>query len=104
MATVLLRRAVRMKARATLSEARDELGHVDVDGRAALALRLEVPRHARLPGRLAPRVGLLLPPRRPAAVVARGDDRDPDLVLEVLVEHRAEDDVRLRVGGLLDGA
>ena len=37
-----------------------------------------------------------------AAVEAGRDDRDHDLVAEPLVEARAEDDVGLRVGGLLD--
>src|SRR3712207_7515034 len=32
-----------------------------------------------------------------------GDDGDPHLVLELVVEHRPEDDVRVRVRGLLDG-
>src|SRR5215218_464420 len=102
MATVGLKGAVRTRARAP-SISRDELRHVDVDGGATLALRLEGPRDPRLSGRLVPRVGPLLAPLRATAVVARGHHRDPHLVLEAVVEHRAEDDVRLRVGGLLDG-
>src|SRR5829696_6163552 len=102
MATVGLKGAVRTKARAP-SISWDELRHVDVDGGATLALRLEGPRDPRLPGRLVPRVGPLLAAPRATPVVAGGHHRDPHLVLEAVVEHRAEDDVRLRVGGLLNG-
>ena len=37
----------------------------------------------------------------PPALESRGDDGDPDLVAERVVDHRAEDDVRLGVRGLL---
>src|SRR4051812_29873421 len=40
---------------------------------------------------------------RPLLPEAGGAPGDPPLVLELLVEHRAEDDVGLRVRGLLDG-
>ena len=39
--------------------------------------------------------------RRPAGLEPGGDDRDPHLVAERVVDHRAEDDVRLGVGRLL---
>ncbi len=35
-------------------------------------------------------------------VEARGDDRDPDLVAEGIVDHRTEDDVRFGMGGVRD--
>src|SRR3954453_12287597 len=83
-------------------EPRDELGNVDVDPRRPLA----VAGHPRL----APRLGeagqatdLLLAARGAADAVAGGDDGDPDLVVELVVEHRPEDDVRFGVGRLLDG-
>ena len=50
--------------------------------------------------------GLLDRLRRTAlgrVAVAGGDDRHPDLVLELLVHHRAEDDVRVGVRGRRDG-
>src|SRR5688572_14967876 len=68
-----------------ISEPWDELGHVDVGGRPPRALGLLVARDPRLARGLGPRVVALDAARRPAAVVARRDDRDPDLVLEVLV-------------------
>jgi hypothetical protein len=39
---------------------------------------------------------------RPAVMEARGDYGDADLVLEAVVDDRAEDDVRVRVGGAGD--
>src|ERR687893_2562439 len=85
--------------------ARDELRHVDVgEGGAALALpaaphpRLVVRRDARLAS-VSPRRGPVL---RPVAVAGR-HHRDPDLVLDLLVDHGPEDDVRLGVGRLGHG-
>src|SRR5918997_1495195 len=82
--------------------ARDELRHVDVgEGGAALALpaaphpRLVVRRDARLAS-VSPRRGPVL---RPVAVAGR-HHRDPDLVLDLLVDHGPEDDVRLGVARL----
>src|SRR5215212_2162302 len=84
------------------SEPRHELGNVDVDRRP---LRAPVAPHPRLAGRLgeAPRPGLLLAAWRALVAVARRDDGDPHLVLELVVEHRPEDDVRIGVGRLLNG-
>jgi hypothetical protein len=59
------------------------------------------PPHARLADRLAEGRELLA--RLAPLPIARGDHGDPHLVLELLVEHRAEDDVRLGMGGLLHG-
>src|SRR4051812_39570867 len=85
----------------------NELGHVDLGE----APRARAP-HARLVvgcqalvARLAAWRGPVLGP----SAVARGDHRHPDLVDHLLVDHRAEDDVRLgvrglghRLGGLVD--
>src|SRR5690348_12585320 len=77
----------------TESELRDELGHVDVAGarRRRGARRLAAARDPRLAQRLAELLRLL------RLAVARGDDGDPHLVLELLVDHRAEDDVGVGV-------
>src|SRR5687767_15166835 len=83
------------------SEPRDELGHVDVDAGVA-ALRAH-PAHARLTRRLAQARPALVAARLALFAVARRDDRDPDLLLELLVDHRAEDDVRVGVRRLGDG-
>src|SRR5436190_12677865 len=82
----------------TASEARDVLRDVEVPDHGVVA---RAP-HARLADRLAQRRAL--GPRRALLAVARRDDRDPHLVLELLVEHRPEDDVGVRVSGLLHGA
>src|SRR3954470_17497508 len=88
----------------TESELRHELGHVDVDAAArAGADRLAIAPHARLAQRLAKRLALARRRVRSVAV-AGGDHGDPDLVLELLVDHRAEDDVGLGMRGLLHGA
>ena len=49
----------------------------------------------------APVAGYWLPGRG-HAVESRRDDRDLHLVAHALVEHRAEDDIRLLMGGVLD--
>src|SRR5690554_2770229 len=87
----------------------EEVGHVDVveqhppalagratvvGGAAGGVRRRSGPRHPLGP------VGRLV--RRLAAVEAGGDDGDPDLVPERVVDDRAEDDVRVRVGGVGD--
>src|SRR4051794_41919902 len=82
-----------------------ELRHVELAHapRRPLALALDRPRpalDARLAGGLLERA---VPLRAAAALVARRDDGDPDLVLERLVDHRAEDDVRVGMRGLRDG-
>src|ERR671924_1470897 len=66
--------------------------------RGSMHLRLGLRRHA---PPLA--LGLRLRPHLGPVAVARGHHRDPDLVHDLLVDHRAEDDVRVRVGGLRDG-
>src|SRR5436305_10472037 len=95
------------------SASRDELWDVQLDGRAEWALA-----HAGDP-RLAARLPLALARRRGRARVATrlrlggaslraglpvagGDDGHPHLVVELLVEHRSEDDVRVGVRGLRD--
>src|SRR4051812_10664765 len=89
--------------RDTRLEAWDELGHVDVGHTRRTVMRipptLSRARDARLADRLAQRGAL--GPRRARLVVARGHDGHPDLVLELLVDHGAEDDVGVRVRGLL---
>src|SRR5581483_6840594 len=45
---------------------------------------------------------VLFAPRALPAVEAGGDDRDPDLVAHLVVDHRAEDDVRVGVGDAVD--
>src|SRR4051812_10735104 len=81
------------------SEPRHELRDVDVGG-ACHAIAGAC--HAGLPDRLAEPVAARVLGRRLAVAVAGGHHGDPHLVLERLVEHRAEDDVGLRVGRLLD--
>src|SRR4051812_42684126 len=82
-------------------ETGDELRDVDV-GRTGGALRLTLTRtgYPRLTRGLTEAAGR----GRLAArgVVARGHDRHPHLVLELLVDHGAEDDVRVGMCGLLD--
>src|SRR5579884_1707813 len=88
---------------AVRSPARDELRHVELERRA-----LPDPADARLAGGLAQRLRpgglvaalLALGPPRPAVAVAGGHDRYPDLVVELLVDHGAEDDVGVRMGRL----
>src|SRR5918992_1986757 len=88
-----------------LALARDELRHVDV-GEAGAALALAAAAHARLvvrwDARLARLVARCGPELRPVAV-AGGDHRDPDLVLDLVVDHGPEDDVRLGVRRLGHG-
>src|SRR6185436_11430276 len=89
------------------SAVRDELGHVELlDGEAA-ARRAYTDRltSLRARGALHPRLALGLaqgvrPPARAVGGIARRDDGHPYLVVELLVDHRAEDDVRVRVGSL----
>src|SRR3954470_5728964 len=84
----------------------DELRHVefcDAQARAprrALRRRCVAALDARLALRLldAPALGRA----RLALGVARRHDGHPDLVVELLVDHRAEDDVRIGVRGLRD--
>src|SRR4051794_14182512 len=82
-------------------EAWNEFRDVDV-GRTRGALRLTLTRagYPRLTRGLTEAAGR----GRLAArgVVARGHDRHPHLVLELLVDHGAEDDVRVGMCGLLD--
>src|SRR4051794_13464095 len=80
--------------------ARNELGHFHVPERAVRLPgsphpRLVVGRHPRWLA-LGPRLRTYL---RPVAV-AGGHDGDPDLVVDLLVDHGAEDDVGVRVRGL----
>src|SRR3954447_11604307 len=78
---------------------RHELRHVErADARPAGArgLALTAPLDARLAHRLGERArGARLPE-------AGRDDRHPDLVVELVVDHRPEDDVRVGVRGLGD--
>ena len=95
---------------------RDVLGHVDVDAasRPAHAARNRCARARLGPAHAADRGSpagsrSVRPPRssaraaRGAVAVARGHDGDPHLLLELLVDHGAEDDVRLGVRGVGDG-
>src|SRR5215218_7053340 len=67
---------------------RYELGHVDVDPR--VVPRPAHPAHARLPRGLAQARRALVAARLALLAVAGRDDRHPDLLLELVVDHRAE--------------
>src|SRR4051812_42176489 len=94
-----------------ISEPGDVLRDLDVDARVGPRLLPAHAADARLARRLAQRV---LPRPGPALVaavraaaagiaVARRHDRHPHLIVgELLVDHRAEDDVRVGVGGIGD--
>src|SRR5918998_1125257 len=86
------------------SEPRDVLGDFDVDAPLPPLLGPAHPAHARLTRRLAEGGRALVPARRLLVAVAGRDDGHPHLVLgELLVDHRAEDDVGVRMGGVRDG-
>src|SRR5438445_9383175 len=99
-------------ATASLSP-RNELGYVELRPAAqrSLAHAADPGLSARLPERLmgladgvadAGALGVLRGPSAPLAVPG-GDHGDPHLIVELLVEHRSEDDVRVGVCRLRHG-
>src|ERR1700733_4594243 len=85
---------------------RDEFGNVEFQGRAIanpanpwLAARF-TKQGAPLAGQLARARALDPGAAQTSVVVSGGHDRDPDLILDLLVQHRPEDDVGLGVRGL----
>src|SRR5215211_7077686 len=83
--------------------ARDEFGHFYVAENRSGTLASPPPPHARLRvGRDAPPLAARRGPVLGAVAVAGGHHRHPNLVFDLLVDHRAEDDVRVGVRRLGD--